>query len=88
MNGMLVLLLLAVVAVMAFWMGYVLGRAPIQEEQVIEEAVQAEVSANIRLILNAEQAKKEAAQARFLMECALARNAELQEEIVCLKSRL
>ena len=83
-----VVILVAVVAVCAFAIGYAFGSAPLQKELGRKLEPQEEVSANVRLILDADRARKEAAAAHLLLEIAMARNAELVEEIMCLKSRL
>ena len=79
---------LIVVGICAFAIGYAFGSAPLQKELGRKLAPQEEVSANVRLIMDADRARKEAAAAHLLLEIAMARNAELAEEIMCLKSRL
>ena len=87
MSAEMMVAVIAVVAAMAFAMGYAIGGSETQEDAAPSETKE-EVSANVRLILEAERARKEAAEANLHLEIALARNAELVEEIVCLKSRL
>ncbi len=86
MDGVMILAV-AVVAVCAFAIGYAFGSAPIKKGLGKELTPKEEVSANVRLILEAEKARKEAAGAHLLLEIQMARNAELMEEIRCLKSR-
>lgn len=87
MSGVAVLALV-VIAVCAFAMGYELGAAPMEKKIKKEMTPQEEVSANVRLIMEAKRARKEADEANLMLEIALARNAELVKENVCLKSRL
>jgi len=76
-----------VIGVCAFAMGYTFGAAPIEKQLKAELTPQEEVSANVRLILEAERARKEAAEANLMLETMMARNAELVRENICLKSR-
>lgn len=78
---------LVVIAVCAFAMGYELGAAPMEKQLKKELTPQEEVSANVRLILEAEKARKEAAAANLMLETVMARNAELVKENLCLKSK-
>lgn len=87
MSAEMMVAVVAVVAAMAFALGYAIGGSETQEDAALSETKE-EVSANVRLILDADRARKEAAAAHLLLEIAMARNAELVEEIVCLKSRL
>lgn len=87
MSGVAVLAFV-VMGVCAFAMGYVFGAAPMEKQLKKELTPQEEVSANVRLMLEAERAKKEATEAKLMLEIALARNTELVKENVCLKSRL
>lgn len=86
MSGVAVLALIGAV-VCAFAMGYTFGAAPIEKQLKAELTPQEEVSANVRLILEAERARKEAAEANLMLETMMARNAELVRENICLKSR-
>lgn len=81
-------ILIAVVAVCAFAMGYAFGAAPIQEDLRGEVEPEGERPANVQLAMEAEKARKAAAEAEIRLKIAMERNAELVEEIVCLKSRL
>ena len=87
MSAEMMVAVVAVVAAMAFALGYAIGGSETQEDAAPSETKK-EVSANVRLILDADRARKEAAAAHLLLEIAMARNAELVEEIMCLKSRL
>lgn len=88
MSAEMMMAVAAVVAVAAFTLGYALGAAETQSSAKVGISPKEEVSANVRLILEAERAKKEASEANLMLEIALARNAELVKENVCLKSRL
>lgn len=88
MSAEMMMVVAAVVAVAAFTLGYALGAAETQSNAEADSSPKEEVSANVRLILEAERARKEAAEANLRLEIALARNAELVKENVCLKSRL
>lgn len=87
MSAEVMVAVVAVVEAMAFALGYAIGGSETQEDAAPSETKE-EMSANVRLILEAERAKKEAAEAKLMLEIALARNAELLKENVCLKSRL
>ncbi|OUN19605.1 hypothetical protein [Pseudoflavonifractor sp. An85] len=88
MSAEMMMVVAAVVVVAAFTLGYALGAAETQSIAEADSSPKEEVSANVRLIQEAERAKKEAAEANLMLEIALARNAELVKENVCLKSRL
>ena len=88
MSAEMMMVVAAVVVVAAFTLGYALGAAETQSIAEVDSSPKEEVSANVRLILEAERARKEAAEANLHLEIALARNAELVKENVCLKSRL
>lgn len=88
MSAEMMMVVAAVVAAAAFTLGYALGAAETQSNAKVGISPKEEVSANVRLIQEAERAKKEAAEAKLMLEIALARNAELVKENVCLKSRL
>lgn len=59
---------LIVVGICAFAIGYAFGSAPLQKELGRKLAPQEEISANVRLILDADRARKEAAAAHLLLE--------------------
>ena len=88
MSAVMMMVVAAVVAVAAFALGYALGAAETQSNSEEDSSPKEEVSANVRLIREAERAKKEATEAKLMLEIALARNTELVKENVCLKSRL
>ena len=88
MSAEMMMAMATVVAAAAFTLGYALGAAETQSNAEADSSPKEEVSANVRLILDADRARKEAAAAHLLLEIAMARNAELVEEIMCLKSRL
>ena len=88
MRAEMMMAMAAVVVAAAFTLGYALGAAETQSNAEADSAPKEEVSANVGLILEAKQARKEATEAKIMLEIAMARNAELVKEIMCLKSRL
>ena len=73
MSAEMMVAVVAMVAAMAFAMGYAIGGSETQEDAAPSETKE-EVSANVRLILEAERARKEAAEANLHLEIALAKN--------------
>lgn len=88
MSAEMMMVVAAVVAVAAFTLGYALGAAETQSNAEADNSPKEEVSANVRITQEAERAKKDTTEAKLMLEIALARDAELVKENVCLKSRL